>query len=363
MGSPTSIEIGLFLPEGGIMSEIKLVVWNMEWMNDLFGSNDLPPAFKADQDTPFHTPGSTVKERRMDLAGILNEIAADLVVVVEGPNRTGELELFFTHDVEGDWEVQVQYSKGQSQNVGIAVRVDQNKFVDPPFKFFDTNNLPEFDPFLVDTDDDEIQENYKFERRPLYIEADPMGGEKFRILGLHLKSKGIFKAFEWSKWWQMADANRRKILAQATQLRLGFIEPYLSSAETMNIPLIVCGDINDGPGLDASEKRLYGSGIERLMGTVWNPGMCLRNALFDTLSDDDRSDLDFSSLSTTSFKDPIMNNVWHRVWIDHVLYSDKGSGIWVKDAKIWVDMEGGKRIWEKYKHASDHFPVEVTVST
>ena len=31
------------------------------------------------------------------------------------------------------------------------------------------------------------------------------------------------------------------------------------------------GDINEGPGLDASEKRLYGSGIERLMGTVWTP--------------------------------------------------------------------------------------------
>ena len=73
------------------------------------------------------------------------------------------------------------------------------------------------------------------------------------------------------------------------------------------------GDINGGPGLEASEKRLYGSGIERLMGTVWNPGMCLRNALFETLSDDDRSDLDSSSLSTTSFKDPIINNVRHRI--------------------------------------------------
>ena len=99
------------------------------------------------------------------------------------------------------------------------------------------------------------------------------------------------------------------------------------------------GDINDGPGLDASEKRLYGSGIERLMGTVWNPDMCLRNALFETLSDDDRSDLDFSSLSTTSFKDPIINNVWHRAWIDYVLYFDTGNGQWVKDAKIWIDRE------------------------
>jgi endonuclease/exonuclease/phosphatase family metal-dependent hydrolase len=273
------------------------------------------------------------------------------------------LELFFDQDVDGDWAVTVQYSKGQSQNIGLAVRVDQGKFVDPPFKFFDTNNLHEFDPFLVDTDDDEIQENYKFERRPLYVEVDPMGGEKFRILGLHLKSKGIFEALEWSKWWQMADANRRKILAQATQLRLAFLEPYLSTDETGNIPLIVCGDINDGPGLDASEKRLFGSGIERLMGTVWNPNTCLRNALFETLSDKQRAALDFKSLSTTSFKDPIFNNVWHKVWIDHVLYSDNGNGQWVTDAKIWTDMAGGQRIWQKYRHASDHFPVQVTVTT
>lgn len=345
------------------MAELKFVVWNMEWMNDLFGPNDLPPAFKADNETPFHTPGSTVRQRRDDLSGILNELSPDLVVVVEGPNRTGELELVFDQDVDGDWAVAVQYSKGQSQNVGLAVRVDQGRFVDPPFKFFDTNNLPEFDPFLVDTDDDEIQENYKFERRPLYVEVDPMGGEKFRILGLHLKSKGIFEAFEWSKWWQMADANRRKILAQATQLRLAFLEPYLSSKETRNIPLIACGDINDGPGLDASEKRLFGSGIERLMGTVWNPSSCLQNALFETLSDKQQSALDFKSLSTTSFKDPIFNNVWHKVWIDHVLYADNGNGQWVKDAKIWIDMAGGQRIWEKYKHASDHFPVQVTVMT
>jgi endonuclease/exonuclease/phosphatase family metal-dependent hydrolase len=91
--------------------------------------------------------------------------------------------------------------------------------------------------------------------------------------------------------------------------------------------------------------------------------MCLRNALFETLSDDDRSDLDFSSLSTISCKDPIINNVLHRAWIDHVLYFDTGNGQWVKDAKTWIDMGGGQRIWEKYRHASDHFPVEVTIST
>jgi endonuclease/exonuclease/phosphatase family metal-dependent hydrolase len=345
------------------MADVKAVVWNMEWMNDLFGPNDLPPAFKADQDKPFHAPGSTVKQRRDDLSGVLNEIEPDVVVVVEGPNRAGELELFFDQDVAGDWVVQVQPSKGQSQNVGIAVRTDQGKFQNPPLKYFDTNNLEVFDPFLVDTDGDEIQENYKFERRPLYVELNPTGGDRFRILGLHLKSKGVFNAYEWSKWWQKSDANRRKILAQATELRSGFLEPYLEANETKNVPIVLCGDINDGPGLDASEKRLFGSGVERLMGTVWNPDMCLRNALFETLSLKDQSELDFTRLSTTSFKDPIFNNVWQRVWIDHVLYPEQGRGQWVKDAKIWKDMAGGQKIWAKYKHASDHFPVEFTVST
>jgi hypothetical protein len=91
-------------------------------------------------------------------------------------------------------------------------------------------------------------------------------------------------------------------------LRLGFLDPYLTDDETKSIPLIVCGDINDGPGLDASEKRLFGSAIERLMGMVWKPELCLHNALFDTLKDKDKANLNFSRIHTTSFKDPIFNN-------------------------------------------------------
>jgi hypothetical protein len=345
------------------MPNLRLVVWNMEWMNDLYGPNDLPPAFKADDDRPFHKQKATVRQRRDDLSGVLDELAPDIAVVVEGPNRTGELELFFDQDVQGDWKVEVQPSKGQSQCIGIAVRVDEGKFEDPPFKYFDTNNIEAFDPFSVDTDGDEIEENHKFERRPVYVEIKPQGGTKFRILGLHLKSKGVFESYEWSKWWQMADANRRKLLAQATQLRLQFLDPYLTQEETRNIPLIVCGDINDGPGLDASEKRLFGSGIERLMGSVWKPGLCLRNALFDGLDDDDQADLDFSEITTASFGDPIFNYTWHRVWVDHVLYTDNQDGPWVVEAQAHDKMADDRWIWERYKHASDHFPISVSVVT
>jgi hypothetical protein len=92
--------------------------------------------------------------------------------------------------------------------------------------------MAEFGAFLRDADDDGIDENYAFERKPLYVQVNPEGGSSFRILGLHLKSKGIFGAYEWSKWWQIADANRRKILAQATRIRLGFLDPYMIQAQT-----------------------------------------------------------------------------------------------------------------------------------
>lgn len=343
------------------MAEIKLVVWNMEWMNDLFGPNDEPPAFRPDGDKPQHNDKTTILERREHLSGVLKEVEPDILVVVEGPNRTGELQLFFDTDISGSWITDVQYSKGQTQNVGVAVRTDLGKFDDPPFKKFDTNNMEVFDDFVVDTDDDAIKELFKFERRPLYVEISPSDGEKFRILGLHLKSKGIFKSYEWSKWWQMADANRKKLMAQTTHLRQEFLDPFLQDDQTKGMPLIVCGDINDGPGLDASEKRLFGSAIERLMGNVWKPHLCLRNALYDQLDPDEKAKLDFSSISTTSFQDPIFNFTWHRVWIDHILYTNNQESLWVKDGEVHVKMSGDVPIWKKYKYASDHFPVSATV--
>jgi hypothetical protein len=146
-----------------------------------------------------------------------------MVVVVEGPNRTKELQLFFDEDVEGEWLAGVQSSKGMAQCVGVEVRTDEGSFEDPPFKQFDTNGMEVFGGFPADADDDWIDEQYGFERRPLYVEINPTGGQSFRVLGLHLKSKGIFGAYDWSKWWQIADANRRKCLDGVAHL-LGRLE-------------------------------------------------------------------------------------------------------------------------------------------
>ena len=60
------------------------------------------------------------------------------LVVVEGPNRVEELQLFFDQDeIDGDWKCTFQQSGAQS--VGLAVRTDAGVFQDPPFSQFDSS--------------------------------------------------------------------------------------------------------------------------------------------------------------------------------------------------------------------------------
>lgn len=263
----------------------------------------------------------------------------------------------------------MQPTKGGSQIIGLAVRTDRGHFADPPFERFHIDagqggegaRLSEAtSDFVFDTDDDELKELHRFERKPLYAEMRLAGGQRFRVVGLHLKSKGIFRAYEWSKWWAMADANRKKIVAQCTRLRQAFLDYYLTEPTTRGVPLIVCGDIIDGRGQDASEQKLSLNGFERLMGTVWKPDLCLGNALYDALGDKDWWEIDLRQIYTTSFQDPLFRN-YRRVWIDHVLYSRNRPQPWVRDARVYDEMPDGAKVWWKYPYASDHFLVTTEV--
>ncbi len=341
------------------MAIVKVLCWNMEWMNDLFEEDG---SYKSDTAIPSHHLKATVKIRREHLSGVIEDINPDVVAIVEGPNKTVELQRFFDTDVTGTWKTNIQTSKGSSQCIGVAVRTDTGKFdAANPVQFFDSQSIAAFNPFELVNDETGVTEKYKFERYPAYAEINTSDQKVFRILGLHLKSKGIFNAYEWSKWWSVADGNRKKILAQCLQIRQKFTDAYLIDPATKNIPLIICGDINDGPGLDDSEKRLFGSGIERLMGNVWKPKLCMGNALFDTLTEKEKDSLNFENIYTTSFKDPIFNDVYQKEWIDHILYSHVDRN-WVNSAQVHLKMKDGQAIYKKYKFASDHMPISVMIN-
>jgi hypothetical protein len=105
------------------LPSLKLVLWNMEWIDDLFVSNEGPSAFRPDDTVPVHHSRATVWKRRDHLAGALDELSPDIVVIVEGPNRPQELQRFFDADVEGEWRTGVWVTKGMSQCVAGGLRI------------------------------------------------------------------------------------------------------------------------------------------------------------------------------------------------------------------------------------------------
>ncbi|MBM2575935.1 endonuclease/exonuclease/phosphatase family protein [Jannaschia sp. Os4] len=362
------------------MGTIRIAVWNMEWLNTLFTRDSEAVRWRADAlDPAEEAEAIRVLRRRMDrLATGLAALDVDLLVVVEGPTRQAEIDLLFSDLAPGDWTGFLQPSKSPNgpgrrdvftsqQNVAIMARTDRGAFADPPLRVWDAMD-PEAgaihavsEPFFLDTGADKVVEWYRFERRPAYAEVTLADGARFRVLGVHLKSKFVASAFEWSRYWVMADAARERLLAQCRHLREDFLDPYLRDPETADVPLIVCGDVNDGPGFDTSEMRLKASGIETLMGSVWKPDLTLGNAAFDALPEGRRRALDFRDLATTSFQDPIFEATRHEVWIDHILYSRNAPPGWVSDcAKVERFAEGGGSI--PFHWVSDHAPVAATVT-
>jgi hypothetical protein len=253
------------------MNALRFAVWNMEWLNDLFTSqpgNIL--RFKDDDETvrgpraPWKKSGPTVGERKEAIRRGLSDLDADILVVVEGPNRTEELQLLFDELAEGQWQCFIQPSQylsspgpegrnlGASQCVGVAVRLDRGVLDGrQPLEAMDSMKessgaiFTASEPFFLDMGEDKVPEWFRYERRPLYCQINLADGQRFRIVGLHLKSKGIFSAYEWSRWWAMADANRERLIAQCKNFRKQFLNVYLQDENTRDIPLIVCGDIND----------------------------------------------------------------------------------------------------------------------
>ncbi|MBL4768828.1 MAG: endonuclease, partial [Rhodobacteraceae bacterium] len=125
-----------------------------------------------------------------------------------------------------------------------------------------SSDSPRFDStFRIDLDVDATEDLVQFSKPPLELAVSTKSGYKLRLIGTHLKSKAPHGARNPDAVMRISIANRRKQLAQAIWLR-----SRISQHLEQDTPLILLGDLNDGPGLDEYEHLFGRSSVEIILG-------------------------------------------------------------------------------------------------
>jgi endonuclease/exonuclease/phosphatase family metal-dependent hydrolase len=178
------------------------------------------------------------------------------------------------------------------------------------------------------------------------------GGPRLRIILVHTKSKGIFSVVDLHNFQKIALANRKRLVGQALKLR-SRLDQLLQ--EQKPLPVVVIGDMNDGPGLDPFEMMIGRSFVETTMGSVYNPNGIFHNALW-WMSKESKLK---KNLWTADFPDPIVSHpkgYQHHVWIDHILISQDMLQSTNSVRYVMNSGEMGPKDKDA-REASDHFAI------
>jgi endonuclease/exonuclease/phosphatase family metal-dependent hydrolase len=213
------------------------------------------------------------------------------------------------------------------------------------------SGAPRFDTALrIDLDIDATEDLVVFSKPPLELSVETAKGFSFRMIGAHLKSKAPHGAKNEAEVMRFGIANRRKQLAQAIWLR-GRIDQHVQEAT----PLMVLGDMNDGPGLDEFENLFGRSSVEIVLGQG-------EAALFDPHAK--------QALSRNLAAVPTTARFWIRpekrylqALLDYIMvtphFRDRGARwrIWhpLDDPDCWHT----PALRDALVTASDHFPVTI----
>jgi endonuclease/exonuclease/phosphatase family metal-dependent hydrolase len=327
----------------------RLMAYNIEWFDD---------AFKKD-----NTPGDTAEARKqLDAAAeVIQHIDPDLIGITEAPNTTtttGEqdtvkaLENFASDKGLRQSKALIGFPSPGRQEISILF--DPNVFEvehDPGGSPGTQKNPPFKEQFYVDSDEDGIKEVYKHYRPPLEAKVKPKsGGTSFWIMVVHAKSKGIFNAMDRVHFERTSERNRRKLFAECSSIRRR-VDEWLAKDR----PVVVMGDINDGPGFDFYEERFGRSAVELIMGSIFSPDDILRNVVGAP-----KWGRFGWEPSSARFPDPFTNDRVNAL-IDHIMVSRHLK--FQEEGYVWnpFQNEAAKDIKDHLVKASDHFPITVDI--
>lgn len=242
---------------------MRLATYNVEWFDTLF--DDDGTLIRDGARSGRH---NVTRAAQADALGhVFRSIDADAVMVVEAPDTSARRSVVralgqFAETYElRTCEVIAGFANDTKQE--IALLYDRKALQVSHAPYPSRGDVPRFDGvFGIDLDVDATKDEVRFSKPPLEVLATTSGGFGFRMIGVHLKSKAPHGADTPQQATRIAIANRRKQLAQAIWLRKR-VDQVLADGH----PLVVLGDLNDGPGLDVFETLFGRSSVEIVQGT------------------------------------------------------------------------------------------------
>ncbi len=224
--------------------KLKVAIYNMEWMVNLFTRDGTPKTSGEDG------------ERSGQLAEVTKAVDPDILGIVEGPDTTvsgsklasAQLEAWAAlHGLHGAYRGVHGFPSPGRQELCSLYRSDKVTLKHAPVR--SQSKSPFSEPFLVDTTESLIKEQYEHYRPPFEVSVRPSSGgdELARIIIAHTKSKGIFDAVDMARFEQISERNRKKLFAECLSIRKR-CDQWLE--DNPDLPVIVMGDINDGFGMD-----------------------------------------------------------------------------------------------------------------
>lgn len=230
---------------------MRIATYNVEWFDYLFdaaGDLRLDGSWSSRWDV-------TKAQQSAAVASVFKALDADILMVIEAPDASRHrdtvyaLEGFAAHYGLRQRAAAIGFANHTQQE--IAVMYDPN-VVSIEHRPTSSEAVPAFT---------ETYNGAEWSKPPFEAWVTPKSGDPFMLIGVHAKSKAPHGATTDAEAAQISLANRRKQLAQCAWLR-----ERVDDLLAQNIPTIVLGDFNDGPGQDQFEEQLGKSGVEVVLG-------------------------------------------------------------------------------------------------
>jgi len=301
--------------------QIKVATFNVEWMVNLFKTNQ--PALLTKQNK--HSPGLGAKPKDPQgvadrLAGVIEDLDADIIGICEGPPLKAQMETFVKEKLNNQYRVFSMPDGAQSVHALVnkrlkrGVRITQLPRSDKVFERLRT--VRTFHKFGSVKD----EQKSRFTRLPVILRLERKG-KTTEIMVVHTKSKisELKKAIDWENKTKnaviSAIASRQKLSVEMNVIRKYIAyRLYSEAAESV----IVMGDMNDGIARDVvDETYLLHSIVHELRGAFHHEVALMRHVLSPTQLQKK------SEAWTCEFRDATNQGKNTRVLLDHMLFSPK----------------------------------------